>query len=107
LQQLKNVCQSGLELAFLDLLEEKGLTLPDKAQFRIESAGTTPDFHYTKGPVAIYVDGPHHEYPERASRDETLRKKMKMAGYTVLVFGLKDEWLEIIRKNPSTFGVVQ
>ena len=106
LEQLYLLCQSELEKAFLDLLESYHLTLPDKAQHSIVAIGTTPDFQYSKGPVAIYVDGPHHDYPERAKRDQTLRKKMMIAGYTVLTFGLKDQWLEILRKNPSTFGVV-
>ena len=107
LRQLKNVCMSELEKSFLDLLERNNLNLPDKAQHKIGAVGTTPDFHYSKGPVAIYVDGPHHDYPERAARDLALRKKMMLAGYTVLVFGIHDEWLDILRKNPSTFGEVQ
>jgi len=53
----------------------------------------------------IYVDGPVHEYPERAERDKQQTDCLEDLGYTVIRFGHKDDWGGIISKFPHVFGV--
>ncbi len=81
-------CESGLERQWLELVRDAGLPLPDAAQERVPDCGTRPDFAYRSALVAVYVDGPHHMYPERAARDVTQNTCMDRAGYRVLRFGV-------------------
>jgi len=54
--------------------------------------------------VAVYIDGPPHDFPERAARDGQQTDCMEDAGWTVIRFGHDDDWGEIVSRNPSTFG---
>lgn len=106
LRRLKNLCQSDLEREWLDFLEARNLNLPSHAQKLVESCHTRPDFLYERECVAIYVDGPHHQYPERQERDAAQQECMEDGlGYSVLRFGLTDDWEQIIARYPNTFGV--
>jgi len=90
----------------LDFLEARNLNLPSHAQKLVESCHTRPDFLYERECVAIYVDGPHHQYPERQERDAAQQECMEDGlGYSVLRFGLTDDWEQIIARYPNTFGV--
>jgi very-short-patch-repair endonuclease len=55
--------------------------------------------------VAIYVDGPFHDYPDRAARDQAKRAGMEDAGFTVITFNLRDDWETVINRYPDIFGV--
>jgi very-short-patch-repair endonuclease len=68
--------------------------------------GSRPDFLYEDAKVAVYIDGPHHRYPERRDRDSRFDDSLLLAGWTTLRFDVDDieGWIEIIRKHPSTFG---
>jgi hypothetical protein len=107
-EQLANLLKmalSSLEREWLQLLEDYGYRLPDVAQPFIECCNTRPDFLYGKGyQAAIYVDGPHHEFPEREERDVLQTDCMEDQGYTVVRFGLRESWHDIIRKYPFVFG---
>lgn len=107
LAELKKLCDSELERQWLNFLEERSLHLPSKAQAYIKACKTKPDFLYEKELVAIYIDGPHHEHPDRHKRDTFQSDCMEDYGYTVVRFGLKDDWLNIIQKYPNTFGQPQ
>lgn len=104
LQQLRNLCQSDLEQQWLDYLEQHGLNLPSHAQPLIANCHTRPDFLYEKDHVAIYVDGYHHLFPERRARDQAQQECMEDCGYTVIRFGLLDDWQALIAKYGSIFG---
>jgi very-short-patch-repair endonuclease len=93
-----------LEREWLEFLDQRNLNLPSHAQKLIESCSTRPDFVYEKDCVAIYVDGPHHEYPERQKRDVAQSECLDDIGYSVVRFGLLDDWEQITRKYPSFFG---
>ena len=54
--------------------------------------------------MAVYIDGPPHDFPERAARDGQQTDCMEDAGWTVIRFGHDDDWGEIVSRNPSTFG---
>jgi len=105
LQQLMNLCQSDLERQWLEYLEGRHYNLPSHAQKRVESCNTRPDFLYEKDSVAIYVDGYHHLFPERQQRDQAQQECMEDLGFTVIRFGLMDDWRAVIARYGSVFGV--
>jgi len=106
LQQLINLSQSDLETKWLKFLEERDLRLPSKAQQLIEACSTRPDFIYDQGSVtaAIYVDGPHHLYPERQKRDIEQTNCLEDLGYLVIRFGLQNDWDQLIDQYAFVFG---
>jgi very-short-patch-repair endonuclease len=104
LAQLKRLCASDLERTWLGFLETHDLRLPSHAQRRIDECGTRPDFLYAEAQAAIYVDGPHHKYPDRQERDKQVTATMEDHGYTVIRFPDDKDWADIIRKHPNLFG---
>jgi very-short-patch-repair endonuclease len=105
-RRLKNLCQSDLERDWLDFLEQRNLNLPSHAQKLVESCQTRPDFLYERECLAIYVDGPHHLYPERRQRDAAQTECMEdRLGYLVVRFDVNDNWEQIIARFPHIFGV--
>ena len=96
--------ESSLEADFLAHLDAGGYRRPDRDQVYFESAGTRPDFLYDEACVAVYVDGPHHDYPERRARDRQSGAAMRDLGYLVIRFGYRDDWDQIICEHPSVFG---
>jgi very-short-patch-repair endonuclease len=104
LQRLRNLCQSDLEKSWIDYLEQHNYNLPSHAQKLIEACSTRPDFLYEKDLVAIYVDGFHHLFPERQLRDQVKQDCMDDLGYTVIRFGILNDWDSVISKYQSIFG---
>jgi len=106
LQQLLRLCQSDLERAWLQFLDERNLRLPSKAQASFEPCHTRPDFLYEDLQTAIYIDGPHHEYPGRQERDRTRTQTacMEDHGWTVIRFGHEDDWQAVVARHPNIFG---
>ena len=104
LKRLRNLCQSDLEREWLDFLEKRNLNLPSHAQKLIANCQTQPDFLYEKDCAAIYVDGSHHLYEERKQRDAAQSECMEDIGYSVIRFGLLDDWEKVIGKYPHIFG---
>lgn len=105
LQRLMNQAGSELERKWLRFIDEKNYCLPSKAQYLIETCKTRPDFLYEDHLATIYVNGPIHDYPERAKRDEEQRDSLEDLGYTVIPFGHRDDWHEIIARFPHIFGI--
>lgn len=105
LKRLHNLCQSDLEHEWLNFMEQRNLTLPSHAQKLVESCHTRPDFLYEKDCVAIYVDGPHHEFASRKERDTNQTECMEDIGYTVIRFDVKDDWEKIVKSKQGIFGV--
>lgn len=95
---------SRLEEQFIEHLEQGGYRLPDASQDFFEAAGTRPDFAYHEACTVIYVDGPHHDFPERQQRDRGADEAMADLGYRVIRFGHRDDWAEIIAAHPDVFG---
>lgn len=97
---------SQTERQFLTFLYEKGYPLPDDVQYRVDQASTVVDFYYAKGsldpekPVALYLDGPHHETERQRILDEEKRKALFGLGYRVLVVHEKEEaWKEELERS--------
>ncbi len=106
LQKLMDSAGSNLEREWLKLLEENNLTLPTYGQFRIEDCHTVPDFAYVHGPtkLAVYIDGPPHDYPTRQMRDSLQDMALMMKGWLVQRFHHQSDWTELLRKFPSVYG---
>ena len=104
-ERLRNQCQSALEKSWLQFLEDAGYNLPSRAQVYFEECSTRPDFLYEDKMVAIYVDGPHHEYPERKERDaQQMDCLADILTYQVIRFGHQDDWEQIVDSHPYIFG---
>jgi ATP-dependent helicase YprA (DUF1998 family) len=103
-QRLKNLAGSDLEVRWLDFLEAGNYRLPSHAQHLFAECKTRPDFLYQSAFSVIYVDGRHHDYPDRAVRDDGQSSCMEDLGYTVIRFGHSDNWQEIVDRYPGVFG---
>ena len=95
---------TSLEQKFLNHLEAGGWRLPDRDQVPFPEAVTRPDYVYDDAAAAIYVDGPHHDFPDRAARDRTQEAALLNQGYRSIRFGYRDDWDRIIAEHPSVFG---
>lgn len=104
LQHLLGQCESDLEREFLKFLEAHRLALPSRAQVLIAEAGTRVDFLYDSARTVVYVDGPHHLYPERHARDQEQERLLRLKGYSVLRFAAHEEWETKVRARPDIFG---
>jgi ATP-dependent helicase YprA (DUF1998 family)/very-short-patch-repair endonuclease len=104
LARLERQAGSELEKEWLRYVDHRGLRLPDRAQMLIEECSTRPDFYYEDGFTTVYVDGPHHKYPERAKRDVGQTGLLEECGYRVLRFGIEDDWDSLVEKCRSVFG---
>jgi very-short-patch-repair endonuclease len=107
-QALLDGADSTLEQRFVAFLAHNGLRLPSKQQFFVSSALSRPDFVYeTKmGPIAVFIDGPHHDDEVQAQRDEDAQERLYDDGWEVIRFRHDDDWSEIVRRYASVFGVV-
>jgi ATP-dependent helicase YprA (DUF1998 family)/very-short-patch-repair endonuclease len=104
LQVLERMSGSSLEREWLRFVNDYKLRLPDAAQRLIESCSARPDFIYSDSQTVVFVDGPVHEFPDRAKRDGEKQESLENAGFQVIRFTHRDAWLEIVKKHPSTFG---
>ncbi|MHB8088735.1 MAG: Zn-binding domain-containing protein, partial [Anaerolineaceae bacterium] len=103
-QRLLNLCQSDLEREWLGFIEKGNFRLPSHAQWLLEDCHTRPDFLYEQEHSVIYVDGPHHQYPERQLRDHDQVECLEDQGYTVIRFGVTGDWNVVVAKYPTLFG---
>lgn len=92
LSRLEAPCESSLEREWLHAVEDAGHRLPSRAQALIEACHTRPDFIYDEQFTVIYVDGPHHQFPDRPQRDRERQTCLEDTGYTVLRFGDRSGW---------------
>lgn len=104
LEVLKKKCDSNLERKWLDHLNDHGYALPSHAQHFVEECKAKPDFFYAKEKVAVYIDGPHHEFPERQTRDQVQQEALEDLGITVVRFQAGEQWQPILGKYPHVFG---
>jgi hypothetical protein len=104
LQRLLALAQSDLERRFLEVLEEGGYRLPSEAQPLFAGLGARPDFLYKGTSTVIYVDGPHHRYPDRAKRDAEATRRLEDAGWEVLRLRAHDDWPAKLIARPDVFG---
>ena len=105
---LRKRCDSQLEERWLDHVDTLGLRLPSDAQYRIPGYPTQPDFFYREASVAIYVDGPPHDTPDKIREDEAITKALdgdgvyRDSGSTTTPTG----W-PVFRRHPDIFGAAR
>ncbi len=102
-ESLSNLCDSNLEKKWLQFVFDKGYKLPSEAQHRIESCHTVSDFFYAPN-VAVYIDGPIHDYPDRAQRDAEQEECLEDAGFVVFRFKEWEQWQITLDSHKDIFG---
>ena len=102
--RLSRQAGSELERRWLRAVMDRGHRLPGEAQKLFEKAGTRPDFVYTAENVAVYVDGPPHDHPDRQERDAVKERAMEDLGWVVLRFRHDAEWEALFKMHPHVFG---
>jgi superfamily II DNA/RNA helicase len=103
---LDALSDSGLERRFINWLSEHGYRLPDDAQRSVSLADARPDFIYDMpgNPVAVFVDGPHHDDAHQHERDGRASERLENLGWTVVRVHHAEDWAAVISRNRWIFG---
>jgi hypothetical protein len=103
---LEALADSGLERKFVLWLDEQGLRMPDRAQVSVPEANARPDlvFDLATGPAAVFIDGPVHDGPVQAQRDQEAEERLADAGWMTVRFRYDDDWDTVVHRYPSVFG---
>ncbi|EHY91209.1 helicase family protein with metal-binding cysteine cluster [Saccharomonospora azurea NA-128] len=106
LERLTAQSDTGLEAKLITFLKERGLRLPDEAQTFVSEALARPDYVYRlRGVnVAVFVDGPVHEYPVIAERDREAEDRLLDKGWDVVRFPHDGDWEAIADQFQRYFG---
>jgi len=104
--RLEGESDTGLEARFLGWLKEHGLRLPDEAQAVIADARARPDFVYrlSDANVAVFVDGPVHQFAAVAERDIEAEERLLDLGWDVVRFPHGVDWAAITTHHARYFG---
>jgi ATP-dependent helicase YprA (DUF1998 family)/very-short-patch-repair endonuclease len=100
-------CTTSLEHAWLRYVRDHGYRLPTHAQQTVDDAYARPDFVYTNrdARVAVFVDGPVHDYPDVAARDAAAEDRLWSRGWSVIRFPADETtWTGLLAENPDLFG---
>lgn len=102
--QLAKRCDSDLERRFLTFVRDRGYRMPTRAQVYIPNCKTRVDFLYDNHFTAVYIDGPHHRTDDAIDDDAAVTEQLENAGYSVIRFGIDEDWEEIVKEYPDIFG---
>ena len=104
--RLASESDTGLEARFLGWLKERGLRLPDEAQAAIAGASARPDFVYrlSDANVAVFIDGPVHDFAAVAERDIEAEERLLDLGWDVVRFPHDVDWSAIATRHARYFG---
>jgi len=104
--RLADESDTGLEARFLKWLKDHGLRLPDEAQPTITDAHARPDFVYRlhDATVAVFVDGPVHDFAAVAARDIEAEERLLDLGWEVVRFPHDVDWSAIAARHERYFG---
>jgi superfamily II DNA/RNA helicase len=97
-------CDTELEREWLRVLIAGDFRLPDAAQPLLTDARCQPDFVYRDEGVAVFIDGPVHNRPDKSADDAQVQERLLEAGYGYVRFGDGTNWLATIRKHADIFG---
>ncbi|MFJ8042140.1 DEAD/DEAH box helicase [Kitasatospora sp. NPDC096147] len=103
---LREGVDSSLEGDFVSWLQTHGYQLPSDQQVLVKEALSRPDFVYRSGPspVAVFVDGPHHDQEHVAMRDAEAEERLFDIGWEVVRIRYDEDWAAAVGKYPSVFG---
>ncbi|RAO31420.1 Non-specific serine/threonine protein kinase [Micromonospora noduli] len=106
LERLTAQSDTALEAKLITWLKQRGLRLPDEAQTLVTEALAQPDYVYRLpgATVAVFVDGPVHEYEAVAQRDRDAEERLRDAGWDVIRFPHDADWAAIAAENRYCFG---
>ena len=104
LAELMRLCGSELERDWLRFLEKHNLRLPSRAQALFTECQTRPDFVYDEQQMAVYIDGPLHQHPDRAHRDVSQVLCLEDMGWTALRFTEQAQWPVVLKRYRGVFG---
>lgn len=95
--------ESELEQRFIEFLSSNSARIPARGQQM--ALGTRPDFWFPDDQLLIYIDGPVHEYPDRAQRDVDTAASLREQGWRVARFAHHDDWAVRLDDFSLYFGV--
>lgn len=97
---------SSLESQFIDWLRATGRRLPDDAQRTVEGCRARPDFVYEASgtPVAVFIDGPHHDATAQQQRDREAERRLVDASWFVVRFRHDQDWSAVADQHEWLFG---
>ncbi len=102
---LTKLGDSSLESRFITWLQSTGRRLPDDAQRTILDCRARPDFVYDGNiPVAVFIDGPHHDSDTQQQRDREAEARLTDASWFVIRFRYDDDWATLADQNEWLFG---
>ncbi|NMM24766.1 MAG: DEAD/DEAH box helicase [Phycicoccus sp.] len=103
---LNALSDSGLERKFVDWLSEHGYRLPDDAQRTVSPAQARPDLVYDLpgNPVALFVDGPHHDDATQKLRDDRAAERLENLGWAVVRVHHDEDWQAMADRHGWLFG---
>lgn len=103
---LNKLRDSELEKSYVDWLNARGYRLPDDAQHTIEPARARADLVYLLpgNPVAVFVDGPHHDDSAQQLRDAAAAERLEDLGWTVVRVRHDDDWAAHAARHAWLFG---
>lgn len=102
---LTKLGDSTLEARFIAWLQDTGRRLPDDAQRTVEACRARPDFVYEGSiPVAVFIDGPHHDRETQQQRDRDAETRLTNASWLVIRFRHDDDWPVLADQNEWLFG---
>lgn len=96
--------ESELERRFIQFLDDQRARIPVQGR-RLDTMSTTPDFWFPDDQLLIYIDGPVHDFPDRAKRDAAINEALREAGWKVVRFGHDDDWFARLDEFAHYFGV--
>jgi hypothetical protein len=105
---LNKLRDSDLEKKFVDWLTDTGRRLPDDAQRTVDGVRARPDLVYDLpgNPVAVFVDGPHHDDAVQQLRDDNASGRLENAGWTVVRVRYDEDWDAVAERYEWLFGPV-
>lgn len=105
-RRLGVLAESTLESQFIDWLKAGGYRLPDEAQTLVEPAHARPDYIYRLPgvDVAVFVDGPVHDYEAIRARDAAAEERLLDLGWDVVRFPAGADWAAIAARKHQYFG---
>nr|NLI49285.1 DEAD/DEAH box helicase [Propionibacterium sp.] len=102
--ELLAACDTDLERDWLRVLMAGDFRLPDAAQPLLESARCRPDFLYAKAGLAVFIDGPVHDRPDKAAEDAAAEERLLNEGYSFVRFAHDEDWVAKLREHADVFG---